>query len=163
MQKGVSGVASITKAGLSRVEDLARYGDSKGLTVSLQVEQIDETPLGRAATGMAAKPLPEQERDQQIEAIIDNLFHTREHQLPRSAITELNKLSYPDITRDFYKPYGIGENLLAKEHNKYMFRLLQIFGFRNESMLSLVDKDLMKVRYAKAWNGDKYPRDTFLE
>ena len=38
-----------------------------------------------------------------------------------------------------------------------MFRLLQIFGFRNESLVSFIDKDHMKLRYKKAVEIPKFP------
>lgn len=38
-----------------------------------------------------------------------------------------------------------------------MFRLLQIFGFRNEPLLSFIDKDHMKIRFNRAMNKNKYP------
>ena len=45
---------------------------------------------------------------------------------------------------------GHGENLLSKRKNKYYFRLLQIFGFRDESLVSFIDKDEMKKQFYDA-------------
>ena len=38
-----------------------------------------------------------------------------------------------------------------------MFKLLQIFGFRDEPLLSLFNKDHMKTRYKRAVKKNKYP------
>lgn len=48
-------------------------------------------------------------------------------------------------------------------NNKYLFKLLSIFGFSDESLLSLFDKDQMKVQYMKAWKKQKHKRESFLE
>ena len=55
------------------------------------------------------------------------------------------------------------ENLFSERHNKYYFRLLQIFGFREESLLSFIDKDHMKNEYLKAYEKKKFAEKRFLE
>ena len=40
-----------------------------------------------------------------------------------------------------------GENFLSKSNNKFYFRLLQIFGFRDDPPMSFINKDLMKFEY----------------
>lgn len=46
--------------------------------------------------------------------------------------------------------YHHDTNPLSKQENKYAFKLLQIFGFRDESVFSFVDKDYMKFKYSQA-------------
>lgn len=72
------------------------------------------------------------------------MFHSRKEQLPKETINDMNIIDYNMIISDFYKPLGLGENMFSKENNKYMFRLLQIFGFRDEKLVSLFDKDQLK-------------------
>lgn len=58
---------------------------------------------------------------------------------------------------------GYGENLLSKRKNKHYFRLLQIFGFRDESLISFLDKDHMKKDYFNAQKEKKLPEFDHLE
>lgn len=58
---------------------------------------------------------------------------------------------------------GHGENLLSKRKNKYYFRLLQIFGFRDESLISFLDKISMKKEYLDAQNQKRLPEFENLE
>jgi hypothetical protein len=52
---------------------------------------------------------------------------------------------------------------MSNEHNKYLFRLLQIFGFRDEPLVSLIDKDHMKMRLRKAILSKKFNKKNFFE
>ena len=95
-----------------------------------------------------------------VEKIVDYMFINCAETIPQKLRKEI---SLKKINRELFKEFNFGENILSKEHNKYAFRLLQIFGFRDESVLSFIDKDHMKSRYYKAIKKNKFKEDLFLE
>lgn len=96
-----------------------------------------------------------------IKTIIDNLFHSSYDQLPATVNDDLN--SYPEVNQAFFQSFKMGRNMMMPEHNKYLFRLLQIFGFKDEMMLSLFDKEIMKERLHQAINENKFEEKTLME
>jgi hypothetical protein len=36
------------------------------------------------------------------------------------------------------------ENLYSKDHNEYFYKLIRIFGYNDEPIISFIDKDKMK-------------------
>jgi len=81
--------------------------------------------------------------------VIDDIFLNDEHK----CIKDLDPKEQKDITEideEIFQEKKKGINLFSKKQNKHMFRLLQIFGYRNETMISFIDKDHMKMRYMKA-------------
>ena len=116
--------------------------------------------------------LSDKELIQQTEKVINNLFFSQKADLPNELTKDLLSNTNGDImdfntaSSDYYKGQCKGENMFSKDNNKYMFRLLQIFGFRDEKLLSLIDKDLLKVKYEKAYKAKenlKNSRKDFLE
>jgi len=95
-----------------------------------------------------------------IEKCVNCLFIEHRDDIPSEARDSLprgERLSFDAINKTIFKKGKIdGNNVLSKEHNKYAFRLLQIFGFRDEALVSLIDKDHMKFRLKKALNQKKF-------
>lgn len=83
--------------------------------------------------------------------MIENLFVHRESNLAEKDIysSEQQRIE--------------GENLLSKSNNKFYFRLLQIFGFRDHPPMSFINKDLMKFQYFQARKNKPTLAENFFE
>lgn len=81
----------------------------------------------------------QKKRIRQIEYLIDNLFYNDLNSIPKKLIPLNPKQSFELNQERMFQ--GFGRNLMSKKSNKFYFKLLQIFGFRDESLTSIIDKD----------------------
>ena len=52
---------------------------------------------------------------------------------------------------------------MSKKSNKFYFKLLQIFGFRDESLTSIIDKNEMKTKLYKDIKYKSFSQDDIFE
>lgn len=92
-----------------------------------------------------------------IDELVDCFFMYDINQVPREFRDTEKKdaRTYEEMEQDIFQR-ECGENLMNKKNNRFLFKLLQIFGFRDESLLSFVDKDRMKKEFL-----DKYKKRAF--
>ena len=86
--------------------------------------------------------------------LIDHLFTSNNHKHGKHE--EQN-----DHESGKFKKFG--KNLISEKNNKYFFRLLQIFGFRDESMLSFINKEQFKLDLLKASVENTYGSEDIFE
>ena len=100
-----------------------------------------------------------------IEKLVNQIFIDDPKDIPleaKTALKEKDRIDFKHIEAQLFKENKC-ENLLSKENNKYLFRLLQIFGFKDEPLLSFIDKDHMKTRLRKAFDKKKYNKNSIFE
>ena len=146
---------SVLQSGLGEATNLTKkFASSVGIGSLTNEKQIINANL---------KEKIEISPDQKIEntnKLIDHIFLQSEHDIPkefRKAKSEDDEEDFEDLCDEYFKSLGFGTNVFSKKNNKYLYKLMQIFGFRNESLISLFDKDHMKESYLKCINKSKYP------
>ena len=146
-------------------EGLNLIGDGTKMLGSLQTSLITKNLQGKLAKQKTQKLLiqwDDEKQRKEINKLIDKLFVTSKNKIPTDIMTKI----FPDDPKESMKmnssqrfDYSFLDeemfklddkkitNYLSKQNNKYCFKLMQIFGFRNEKWLSLIDKDEMKKEY----------------
>jgi hypothetical protein len=89
-----------------------------------------------------------------VDALINHLF------VQNSFNKDPKEARDPEFDK-LYQMYG--NNLISESNNKYFFKLLQIFGFNNTPLASLLDKSKMKEELINTIKSKIYPKDDIFE
>ena len=151
---------AIFKKGLGQMNKLANIATSLANDTKDEnkakphtIETFDEETLVSMST---------QEKSSWIEKIVDKMFmETLPNELRGQKDPKGNKKTHSELDKEIF--LNLGENPMSKASNKYLFRLLQIFGFRDESLVSLIDKDHMKMLYLKSLDKQRFSSKDFFE
>lgn len=91
------------------------------------------------------------------------MFHSSYLAIDPKFIQKFECKEYSELSNAIFTDIGLGKNLMLRESNKYLFQLLQIFGYRDEVMLSLFDKTKMKIELISGLQNGTYTMSTAAE